>query len=51
MVWFLGGTAVLCLLYHNCYLFRCFDFVCLDLALLGDLFGTSGGWMVVWQPA
>ena len=37
------------ILYHNCYLFRCFDFVCLDLALLGDLFGTSGGWMVVWQ--
>ena len=39
------------ILYHNCYLFRCFDFVCLDLALLGDLFGTSGCWMVVWQPA
>ena len=53
MVWVLGGTAVLCLLYYIIivYLFRCFDFVCLDLALLGDRFGTSGGWMVVWQPA
>lgn len=53
MVWFLGGTAVLCLLYYIIIVIysgvsTSFAF---DLALLGDLFGTSGCWMVVWQPA
>ena len=48
MVWFLGGTAVLCLLYYisNCYLFRCFDFVALDPAPCLAIFWDPGGWMV-----
>ena len=29
-----NGGPVPVILYHNCYLFRCFDFVCLDPALL-----------------
>ena len=40
-----NGGPVHVILYHNCYLFRCFDFVCLDLALLAIFLGLlAAGW-------